>query len=135
MTKKKPNNFEPCVSPTAGVLIDPCFFFKKSKKKFDIDLVTAYLWYRFNQQQQTENTMVKLAKDIQIGDTVKNWAFYITVQNIERIQQKNGKWRVKVTGQRSFKSSKEEQALVKEYGDAIRINSYTYGETTKVTYK
>ena len=79
--------------------------------------------------------MVKLAKDIQIGDTVKNWAFYITVQNIERIQQKNGKWRVKVTGQRSFKSSKEEQALVKEYGDSIRIKSYDYGETTKVTYK
>ncbi|NBV31331.1 MAG: hypothetical protein EBR93_02175 [Bacteroidetes bacterium] len=38
-------------------MIDPCFFFKKSKKKFDIDLVSAYLWYRFNQQQQTEITM------------------------------------------------------------------------------
>ena len=133
--KRKLNNFESCVSPTAGVLIDPCFFCVMGKKKFDIDLVTAYLRYRFNQQQQTEIIMVKLAKDIQIGDTVKNWAFHITVQNIERIQQKNGKWRVKVTGQRSFKSSKEEQALVKEYGDAIRIKSYDYGETTKVTYK
>lgn len=79
--------------------------------------------------------MVKLAKDIQIGDAVKNWAYYITVQNIERIQQKNGKWRVRVTGQRSFKSSKEERALVEEYGDSIRINSYTYNENTKVTYK
>jgi len=46
--KKKPNNFEPCVSPTAGVLIDPCFFFKKSKKKFDIDIYNPDLWYRLN---------------------------------------------------------------------------------------
>ena len=79
--------------------------------------------------------MVKLAKDIQIGDTVKNWAHHITVESIDRIQQKNGKWKVKVTGQRSFKNNMEKNALIKEYGNRILTSSYIYGENTKVTYK
>ena len=79
--------------------------------------------------------MNKLAKNIQIGDTVRASAYWIVVKEINEGFQKNGKRVVKVSGDRVFKSESEKNGVLKTWGEEARTAIESYKENTKVSYK
>jgi len=80
--------------------------------------------------------MTKLAQDIKAGDTVKGWAYWMTVEKVTTRIQKNGTPVYHVEGRRIFKDAKEEKAIVAHHGEKAYIaNLYEFRHNTKVTYR
>jgi hypothetical protein len=77
--------------------------------------------------------MMKLAKDIKVGDRVKGWNNYIDVTEVFESFQKNGTRLINVIGLRVFKSTKEETAIISHHGEKARKDRQTFKESTKVT--
>lgn len=77
--------------------------------------------------------MKKPAQDIKPGDTVKGWAYWMTVEKVAKKMQKNGTPVYHVEGRRIFKNAKEENAIANYHGDKAYDVYDNFRHNTKVT--